>query len=350
MLKTLRVTSLVTVILAAVGVVTIVALGLKGDPAIREFLAKAGIVEELRSQIGQTGTEEDKSPPLVALAKGVALRFDPPPPPRPVVPDKPPAETARVAPRPAPVTPRVQMAAKFDLLATVVYETAPEKSLALLKTTSNVQEWFRQGEKAGHLEIEEIRNGSVVFTQAGGQSQEVFVPAKPQIQALLKGERSVSTARPGSITDSFSGLGLSGAFDTEGAADVGTGSSETTPSGRVRMVRPRADISERIQRVRSTPQPPPPKEQKKQLDQTVSGIEALMKRQDDLVSAEERKKENEMWMRLLEELNAEKEMLDAQIQTSPPAETDEKTDAEQSEENTDAENQEIDKSVSDVRE
>ena len=40
MLKTLRVTSLVTVILAAIGVVAIVVLGLKGDPQIKAFLAK----------------------------------------------------------------------------------------------------------------------------------------------------------------------------------------------------------------------------------------------------------------------------------------------------------------------
>jgi len=303
MLKTLKVTSLVTVILAAIGVITVVVLGLKGDPQIKDFLAKPGIVDELRGKSGQGGTEEDKSSPLVALARAIALRFDPPSPPKPKVEAKPPRAKPDSSVIPQP---KVQTIAKFDLLATVVYETAPEKSLALLKTTANKQEWFRQGEKAGHLELYEIRDGSVVFTQGGGNSQEIFVPAKPQTKSLLKGDRPVSTTGPGSITARFS--------DADAASAPNAVTSETTDSGKVRMVRSRSSAAARTQRVHSTPPPRPPKEQKKSLNKTMSGIEAIMKRQDGSVSGEDRKKENEMWKRLLNELNTEKEKLDIAIE------------------------------------
>ncbi|MFZ9024622.1 MAG: hypothetical protein ACO3BO_07725, partial [Anaerohalosphaeraceae bacterium] len=94
MLKTLRVTSVVTVILAAVGVITMAVLGLKGDPLVKDFLAKPGIVDQLKEKAGQEGVQEEKSSPLVAMAKLIALRLDPPPPPKPVVKDvpRPPAE------------------------------------------------------------------------------------------------------------------------------------------------------------------------------------------------------------------------------------------------------------------
>ena len=307
MLKTLRVTSLVTVILTAIGVITIVVSWLKMPALSTAFLAKPGIVDELRKKAGQEDAQEEKASPLVALAKAFALRIDPPPPPKPVVKDKPkpPVKTARS--KPVIPQPKVQQSTKFDLLATVVYETAPEKSLALLKTTGNKQEWFRQGEKAGHLELQEIRDGSVVFTQGGTKPQEVFVPAKSQPKSLLKGDRPVSTTGPGSITAQLSEA------DTASAPQAVT--AGTTDSGKVRMVRPSrtsSDVSARIQRVRSVPSPPSPKEQKKSLNKTMSGIEVIMNRRDDSVSGKDRKKENEMWMHLLQELNAEKKRLDVE--------------------------------------
>lgn len=327
MLKTLRVTSLATVILAAIGVITIAVLGLKGDPQVKAFLGKPGIVDELRKKAGQEGVKDEKSSPLVAMAQAFALRIDPPPPPKPVVKDvkpQPRPETARakpVIPQPKPPT-----SAKFDLLATVVYETAPEKSLALLKTTANKQEWFRQGEKAGHLELQEIRDGSVVFTQRGKKPEEIFVPAKPQVKSLLKSDQKTSTAPrtgSGSITVQLPASGQGQTPQPDAASAANAAVAETTNSGKVRMVRPaRPDVSSRVQRVRSVPAQPSPKDQKKSLDKTMSGIEDIMKRRDESVSEEDRKKEDEMWIRLLKELNTEKERLEVTAGAEEPSETD----------------------------
>ena len=337
MLKTLRVTSLVAVILAAVGVIAIVVLGLKGDSQIKDFLAKQGVVDQLRGESGQKGAQEDKSSPLVALARAVALRFDPPPPPKPVVKGKPPAETARAKPRPPVIPqPKVKTSAKFDLLATVVYETAPERSLALLKTAANKQEWFRQGEKAGYLQLDEIRDGSVVFTQGGAKPQEIFVPAKPQMKSLLKDDRPVSTTGSSSITGRLP--------DADAASAPKAVTSETTDSGKVRIARPRPDSAARSQRVHSTPPPLPAKEQKESLNKTMSGIEEIMNRRDDSVSGKDRKKENEMWMRLLTELNTEKERLDTEAGAKEPSEkVAKKTEAKQPKESTEKKPKDADK-------
>ena len=330
MIKTLRVTSLVTVILAAFGVITIAVLGLKGDSPVKDFLAKPGIVDQLKEKAGQEGVQEEKSSPLVAMAKLIALRLDPPPPPpKPVVKDvpRPPAETVRA--KPSIPQPKVQTSAKFDLLATVVYETAPEKSLALLKMSANKQEWFRQGEKAGYLELQEIRDGSVVFSQRGREPEEVFVPAKPQVKSLLKSEQKTSTAPRtglGSIKGQLPALNQAQVPQPDAASEAKAVTAETTDSGNVRLVRPaRPDVASRIQRVRSTPQPAPPQEQKKSITKTMSGIEEIMKRQDEAVSGQGRKKENEMWMRLLKELNTEKERLETPAEEPSEENTENKT-------------------------
>ncbi|MHC5122022.1 MAG: hypothetical protein ACYSO7_11035, partial [Planctomycetota bacterium] len=59
---------------------------------------------------------------------------------------------------------------------------------------------------------------------------------------------------------------------------------------------------------------------KKSLNKTMSGIENIMKRQDESGSGGDRKKENEMWMRLLKELNTEKERLE--VAAEEPSEKD----------------------------
>ena len=355
MLKTLRVTSLVAVILAAVGVIAIAVLGLKGDPQVKDFLAKPGIVDELRKKAGQEGVQEEKSSPLVAMAKLIALRFDPPPPPKPVVKDvkpQPPAETARA--KPAIPQPKVQTSVKSNLLATVLYESAPERSMALLQTAGNKQEWFRQGEKVGHLEIQEVRDGSVVFTQGGKNPQEKFVPAKPQAKSLLKSEQKTSTAPRsglGSITAELPDSGQGQTLQPDAASAAKAVTAETMDSGKVRMTRPidrasqpRPDVSTRIQRVRSTPPLPSLQEERESLSETVSGIEKIMRSQNELLTGEDRKKENEMWMRLLKELNTEKERLE--VAAEEPSEKDtESIKTEQSEGSTEKGPEEADRSA-----
>lgn len=320
MLKTLRVTSLLAVIVAAIGVVAIAVLGLKGDPQIKQLLERPGIVDELRGKAGQEGVQEEKASPLVAMAKSIALRFDPPPPPKPVVKGKPkpPAEVARTKPGQNIPQPKVKTSAKFDLLATVVYETAPEKSLALLQTAGNRQEWFRQGDKAGYLELQEIRDGSVVFSQKGREPEEIFVPAKPQSKSLLKGAQ-VSPNLPSEISSQLPVPTGAQPLEPDAAAIPKEVTSETTDSGKIRLARPVESTSQsrtQSRRVRSAPATASPQEQKRSVDKTISSIEAIMKNQNTSSRGEEKKEENEMWMRLLKQLNEEKKNLELAAEES----------------------------------
>ena len=71
----------------------------------------------------------------------------------------------------------------------------------------------------------------------------------------------------------------------------------------------------------------------------MSGIENIIKRQDESGSGGDRKKENEMWMRLLKELNTEKERLE--VAAEEPSEKDAaKNKTEQSEQGTEKKPQE----------
>ncbi|MHC4525611.1 MAG: hypothetical protein ACYSU8_08775 [Planctomycetota bacterium] len=320
MLKTLRVTSFVAVVLASCGAVAMFFMGLKGNPEVKAFLDSPGIVERFKDKAKNQDKKESKTPPLVAQAQAFALRIDPPPP-KPKVDTRKKPIVKAAPPKPKLPKPKVKTTVKSNLIATVLYKSSPERSLALLETTGGKQEWFRQGEKVGHLEIQEIRDGSVVFTQGGRNPQEKFVPAKPT-KSLLKGEQTTPAALPAVRDD--------------------TASTHKTGSDSPRIVRPldrtsrpRADVSKRIQRARSVPAQPSPQEKKQSIDKTISGIEAIMSRQEQLVSEDQQEKGDAMWEHLLEKLNAEKKKLAAETESEEVSEEDtEKTETDSPEENT----------------
>lgn len=342
MLKTLRITSLLAMLAAASGVAVILVIGLKGNPEIKTVLESPDIIASIRKKISAEDTKQDTLSPLVVQAQKFALRIDPPPPPKPPVVEKPevkkpPKEVARVAtPKPKPPAPKkkVKVNTKFDLLATVVYETAPEKSLALLKT-GNLQEWFRVGEKAGGLDIQEIRDGSVVFTQSGRNPQEQFVPKKTHPKSLLKNDAASTSTKPSVKTGTASAdqaepiqtpdqskraqvrLPAARQLQTENGSDK-TSASESTIRPMDRTSRTRQNISERIQRIRSKPTPPPPAERKASIESTMSGIEDIISRQDESLSEEERQREKELWDRLLKSLTEEKERLESAAESEVP--------------------------------
>jgi hypothetical protein len=355
MLKTLRITSLIAMVVAAFGVIVILIFGLRGNPEIKALLESRGIIETIKDKIDAEGKKEDAMSPLVAQAKKFALRIDPPPPPpppKPKGPIKPPTEVARAKPTESAIPrPKVQTSDKFDLLATVVYEEVPEKSLALLKTGSK-QEWFRQGEMAGRLQIDEIRDGSVVFTQDGMNPQERFVPVETAPKSLLKSDQKTPMSPPAGPTGSLAPLPDAGPEETiQTNQAVPTQKTDTQLSPMVRPIdrgsRPQADAPTRIQRIRSIPSPPPADEQKASLDQTMSRIEAIMSRQDISVSEEQQQKEKQMWNRLLNELNTEKQRIEKE---QPPGDSteqgDQKDGTESSEQKTDQKQPDKDKSAS----
>ena len=349
MLKTLRITSLIALIAAVCGVGAIGVVGLRGDSEIQAFLDKPGVVDNAKGEKADKVDPKEVESPLVVQSRLFALRIDPPPPPPP---PKPPVEqrpeptevVKREPPKPKPpVIPRppAQVNAKFTLLATVLCEASPTRSMALLQQTGGKQEWFRQGESVGHLDVQEVRNGSVVFSQAGRNPQELFVPEKPKGKSLLKNELTASTAsRTGAGSINVT-LGPEPAVGMpEGTAAVTSGIDEqltatgselaptTTESGRVRIERSKEAIeaqqaaADRV-RTRVAPKIPTPKEQKKEIETNISSIQEIMSR-DTTSDPEQKAKENEAWIKLLKALEGEKKNLDVNmkdkaVETKPVA-------------------------------
>lgn len=327
MLTTLRITSLAAVVLAVCGVLLIVFLGLREDPKIIAYLESPDVIEKFKSHVTDGGPKNLESP-LVAQAHLLATRLNPPPPPPKPTPAKPPEIRPEVVrtppPKPPPPAPKV-VNAKFTLLATVMCEENPSRSMVLLRQAGNKDEWFWQGEKVGNLDVTEVRNGSAVFTQNGRDPQELYVPAKPTTKSLLKAE--ATPTRPvgggGSINvlvDSETGEPVT--EEQAAAAGVVPAAAVQQPEGvpasrrSTQTDRPqgtsvtREELSSRIRRIRTVPRQPTIEEQQTKLETSISNIQEIMNRESAAVDADQRQKANEDWMRLLNSLREEKQRLE----------------------------------------
>jgi len=338
MLKTLQITSLAMVVLAVCGVLLIVFLALREDPEIIAYLEQPGVIAKFRNQVSDAGQQNIESP-LVAQAQALALRLNPPPPPpRPTPqrqPERQPVAQRTPPPRPTPQTipPPVQprtSTAKFTLLATVMCEENPNRSMVLLRQAGNKDEWFWQGDKIGQLEVQEVRNGTAVFSQDGRNEQVLSVPAKPKTKSLLKNPETestgstASTATAGSISvtiDAETGEPIVETAPVQPAVvDLNQPRQETVqtlseqrsslPNSTSRDAADiRREVSDRIRRIRTVPQQPTPAEQQEKLETNISRIQQIMNNQSS-VSESQKQAENEAWMKLLNSLQAEKERLE----------------------------------------
>ena len=316
MLKTLRITSLIALVLAVCSVLLIIVFGLRGDRDIKAYLETPGVTEQFEDE-GTEGDKDTPKSPLVAQAHEFALRIDPPPPPPPPVtqekPDIPPAIKAvqreRVEPPPKPT-----FSAKFDLLATVLCQSDPTRSMVLLKLGTGKEEWFWQGDPVGeHQSIDEVRDGSAVFSQDGQNPQEKFVPAKPQAQSLLKADATTSPrpVGPDSInipSDAVSTVPQAAVSDRAAAV--------TRPNLSRAASTARTTASGRIQWLRTAPKTRTPQEQKASVEDSIQDIQGIMNRDDTILSEEQRKVENEAWTKLLSALQGEKEKLEPAVKAS----------------------------------
>ena len=178
MIKTLRITSIMAVILAAAFLVFSAVFGVRSDEQVEEFLHSAGAIEEFNKAKGEKSAKsESQVSPLVKQAGDFALYLNPPPKPKP----KRPARESRkpsVTPKPKAVS------AKFTLKGTSYYPLHPELSLALINEPGKDQRWVRQSGRVGHLIIEQVRDGLVVVRD--GQRTFELVAERPEKRSLLK--------------------------------------------------------------------------------------------------------------------------------------------------------------------
>ena len=98
MIKTLRITSYLAVVLAVVFFAFPAVFGVRGDKQVEQFLNSAGAIEEFRAARGdKIEGKRNETSPLVKQAEAFALYLNPPPKPKP----KPSLAEAKRRPRPA---------------------------------------------------------------------------------------------------------------------------------------------------------------------------------------------------------------------------------------------------------
>jgi hypothetical protein len=188
MIKTLRITSIIAVVLAVVFFVFPAVFGVRGDKQIEQFLNSAGVIEKFKEAKGDKVEDSRREiSPLVKQAEAFALYLNPPPKPKP----EPSVPEGKSEPRPVgPVT------AKFKLIGTSRHVLQPELSLALIDEPGKGLYWARQFSKVGHLIIEQVKDGLVVVRD--GKSTFELVAERPEKRSLLKANSSSG----GRITDS----------------------------------------------------------------------------------------------------------------------------------------------------
>lgn len=175
MIRTLRITSVIAVILGVVFFVLLAVFDVHSDEQIEQFLDSAGIMEEFDGARGdRVGNSQQEVSPLVKQAELFALYLDPPP--------KPQMESS--APRTDKPRPPRPVSPKFKLVGTSYYTLHPESSLALIDEPGKGLRWVKQSAEVGHLIIEQIKDGLVVVRD--GESTFEMVAERSERKSLVK--------------------------------------------------------------------------------------------------------------------------------------------------------------------
>jgi len=168
MIKTLQISSILAVVLAAVLLVSSVVFGVQKDAEVEAFLKSPSIKDKFTETMGgAVKRPSDQISPLVENAQRFASIMNPPKPPAPVRPPAPTTPVVAKAVEPASVS------AKFRVLGMIYNEANPQMSLVFIDEPGKGLHWVRQGSEIMHLTIEEVKDGRIVVRDAQGASEMV---------------------------------------------------------------------------------------------------------------------------------------------------------------------------------
>jgi len=187
MIKTLRITSIILVVLAVVFFAFPAVFGFRSDEQAEQFLNSASVIEKFSKVKGKKSAKtESQISPLVKQAEAFALYLNPP------KPKKPPVTSTRKTAKPS-ITPRPSgpVSSKFNLIGTSYYPSHPDLSLALIDEPGKGLRWVRQSSEVGHLIIEQVKDGSVVVRD--GKRTFKLVAERAKKRSLLKDPLSGTT-------------------------------------------------------------------------------------------------------------------------------------------------------------
>ena len=174
MIKTLRITSILAILLACAFLAVPFIFHKRSDPKAEEILKSEDAVEKFTKTQSQRDVKKDaQASPLVKQAQAFALFLNPPAP-QPTIEE----QQAALEIRP------VEVAAKFTLVGTSVHPNRPEMSLALIDEPGKGTYWVKQAAQIGHLTIEQIKSGIVVVSDKGRTAE--IVAERPEKISLLR--------------------------------------------------------------------------------------------------------------------------------------------------------------------
>jgi hypothetical protein len=167
MIKTLRITVIITAILAVVFFVLSAVFGLRHDKDKEAFLAKPSATQVLKKNAASRSAAEAEGP-LIKQAQAFALRINPP------------APVQHVAPVHAV---KEIETPKFKLLGTSICPQEPNKSMALVDEPGKGMHWVVPSDKIDYLTIEKVEDGKILYTD-GKKQMEMLVEKPPPTQAI----------------------------------------------------------------------------------------------------------------------------------------------------------------------
>lgn len=186
MVNTLRITSVIAVVLA-ISLISFSAVhGFKKNPEVDELLGTPTVKERADQNKGARVKAPDaKQSPLVIQAGKFALHLNPPPPPPVGRPDNSRAGD-RVDREP------VRPPAKFSVTGISYSPTDPNLSRALIDEPGDGMRWVRLQDKIGHHTVQAINENGIVLSN----NQEVTKMARHKVSLVVKEGEVRATPRP----------------------------------------------------------------------------------------------------------------------------------------------------------
>jgi len=199
MVNTLRITSVVAVIVAGLVLVLVVGpkdlapkvlagFALQTDDATLRILDEPGAVKKWRTRNGDTKAVEPDTPILVQqaeLLKDILV---------PKVTPAPTGRTRREIERPTRrPTPKPTGSAKFDLVGTSYEPANPKGSFAYIYVKGdNTYQWVQVGDEIGHYTVKEVKPDAVICFD-GREDVEIAVKATVGTSSIVEGDAKTAS-------------------------------------------------------------------------------------------------------------------------------------------------------------
>jgi hypothetical protein len=168
MIKTLRITIIITAIIAVFFFVISAAFGLRRDKEKEAFLAKPTATEIFKKNAVRPAGQLES--PLLKQAQAFALRINPP---KPVEAEQTPVEVRKAVEAP-----------KFRLLGTSYLAQEPNRSMALIDEPGKGIHWVSPSDKIDYLTVTRVEDGKVAYTD-GKKDMEMLAEKPAEIPGIV---------------------------------------------------------------------------------------------------------------------------------------------------------------------